>query len=213
MNAKKETNLQSKNLEEVKNVDFNEDAVNASKATLKEMFLSFFKIGAFTFGGGYAMIPIMEREFIENKKWITKEQFIDIVSLSQSFPGVLAANVSTFIGNKLFGFGGAALAVFSVALPSIIIILMIAMFFGQFRQNYHVDLVMRGINAAVPALILIALVSLSKNLKKNLYNLLVLIATLVALVVFNVHPLIVMITAGTLGIIKYSGGFANDSNK
>lgn len=168
-----------------------------------EMFISFFKIGAFTFGGGYAMIPIMEREFVTNKKWITKEEFVDIIALSQSFPGVLAGNTSSFIGNKMFGAKGAALAVFAVSLPSIIVILLIVSLFTKFRQNYYVDLAMKGINAAVPALILIAIVSMSKNLKKTWYTALVLIASLIALVYFNVHPLFVIISAALLGIIRY----------
>lgn len=185
-------------------------ASGLKKANPLEMFTSFFKIGAFTFGGGYAMIPIMEREFIDEKKWVSKEEFIDLVSLSQGFPGVLAANISSFIGNKLFGIPGAMLAVSGVSLPSIIIILIIAAFFAQFRHNFYVNLAMSGVNAAVPALILIALVSLSKNMDKTAYNIILMIASTIALIVFDIHPLIIIIAAATLGIIKYRGGQKNE---
>lgn len=184
--------------------------MNKNKLAFKnifELFITFFKIGAFTFGGGYAMIPLIEREFVTNKKWVDKDEFIDIVSISQSFPGVLAANCSSFIGNKLFGFPGAVLALFGVCLPSIICIVLIAAFFTQFRSNPTVDVVMKGINAGVPPMIFIALFSFSKNLEKNAYNILIFIVSLVALIVFRIHPFFVIIAAAILGIIKDKGGF------
>ncbi len=183
---------------------------------LIEMFGTFFKIGAFTFGGGWAMLPIMEREFVTNKKWITKDEYVDIIAVSQSFPGVLAVNTSTFIGNKLFGLPGALTAVLGVCLPSFLIILIIANFFVQFRSNFYVDLAMKGINAAVPALILVATRSLMKSVKRTPFNYaLGIIAT--ALLVIprlmdimgldfpfpSVHPIFVIVASAGLGILKY----------
>lgn len=183
---------------------------------LLEMFVTFLKIGAFTFGGGFAMLPIMEREFVTNRKWVKKEDFVDIIVLSQSFPGVLAVNSSTFIGNKIFGLKGALLALLGVSIPSITVILIIASFFTKFRSNYYVDLAMRGINSAVPALILIAMFSMLKSIKKTHYNFIIgLISTLVLIVpptldltgykglVPHVHPLLVIIVSALLGILKY----------
>lgn len=181
-----------------------------------EMFITFFKIGAFTFGGGWAMLPIMEREFVTNKKWISKDEYVDIVAVSQSFPGVLAVNTSTFIGKKLFGMPGAFIAVTGVCLPSFLIILLIARFFTQFRGNFYVDLAMKGINAAVPALILVATRSLMKSVKRTPFNLsLGLTATLLLVIPKlkpllglsfpfpTVHPVFVIVTAAVLGIINY----------
>lgn len=179
-----------------------------------EMFLTFFKIGAFTFGGGWAMLPIMEREFVETKGWIEKEDFVDIIAVSQSFPGVLAVNASTFIGKRLFGFPGALLALLGVALPSIIIILIIAHFFVQFRSNYYVAMAMNGINAAVPALIIVATKSLWKAMKKDQLNFIVLGLSLLLLLgpqllsplginLPRVHPLLVILAGAAVGILRH----------
>lgn len=186
---------------------------------LLEMFITFFKIGAFTFGGGWAMLPIMEREFVTTKGWISKEDYVDILAVSQSFPGVLAVNTSTFIGRKLFGFRGALIAVIGVSLPSFLIILLIAIFFRQFRNNDIVDLMMKGINAAVPALIVVATGSLLKTVRKTPYNFAVMfIATAllvtplileIAKISFpfpDVHPVVIILGAALLGILKYRHG-------
>ncbi|MGV2794845.1 chromate transporter, partial [Clostridium perfringens] len=132
-----------------------------------EMFISFFKIGAFTFGGGYAMIPLIEEEVVKNKKWIEKEEFIDILVVSQSLPGALAVNCSIFLGYKIGGVIGGIMALLAVVLPSFLIIIIIAAFFMQFRDNYYVNAAFKGITAAVPMLVLVGAVSLSKGLPKN----------------------------------------------
>lgn len=168
---------------------------------LFEMFWSFFKIGAFTFGGGYAMIPLIEAEVVTNKKWISKDDFMDIIVVSQSFPGALAVNCSTFIGYKLGGIIGAIMALLGVVLPSFTIIIIIAAFFMQFRNNNIVDLVFKGISAAVPMLVLVAVVSLSKSLKKNYLNLIIIITSIVLILFFKVHPVIVVLLSALYGII------------
>jgi len=126
------------------------------------MFLSFLKIGAFTFGGGYAMIPLIQAEVVDNKRWITEDDFLDILVISQSFPGAIAVNTSIFIGYKIQGIRGAVLALLGTILPSFLIILLVASYFMQFRDNYYVNLVFKGISAAVPVMVLIAVVNLSK---------------------------------------------------
>lgn len=183
------------------------------------MFVTFVKIGAFTFGGGWAMLPIMEREFVETKKWISKDDYVDILAVAQSFPGVLAVNTSTFIGRRLFGLKGAFAAVIGVSLPSFLIILLIAIFFMEFRSNYYVDLAMKGINAAVPALIIVATRSLMRSVRKTRYNYtILLIATLLLVTPIlmritgvsfpfpNVHPVAVILGSALLGIIRYRKG-------
>lgn len=170
---------------------------------LLQMFISFFKIGAFTFGGGYAMIPLIEEEVVNNKKWIAKEEFVDILVISQSFPGALAVNTSIFIGYKINGAIGGIIALLGTILPSFIIILLVASVFMQFRNNYYVEQVFKGINGAVPVLVLIAILSISKSVKKSYLNLGIVIVALILLQVLNVNPVVVIILSGVFGVIYY----------
>ncbi len=166
-----------------------------------QMFISFFKIGAFTFGGGYAMIPIIEEEVVNKRKWITKEEFMDILVVSQSFPGAMAVNCSTFVGYKIGGIIGGIMGLLGVVLPSFIIILIVAAFFMQFRNNYYVDLVFKGISAAVPILVLAGVISLSKGVEKNIRNGIIIVIALIALIFFRVNPVIVIIAAAIYGAV------------
>lgn len=168
---------------------------------LLKMFIVFSKIGAFTFGGGYAMIPLIEEEIVNKNKWVNKEDFMDILVVSQSFPGALAINCSTFLGYKIGGVLGAIMALVAVALPSFCIILIIAAFFMQFRNNYYVNAAFMGITAAVPILVLVGALSLSKGLEKNKLTVATIIVALIALEVFNIHPIIVIVIAAIYGII------------
>ena len=168
---------------------------------LIELFISIFKIGTFTFGGGYAMIPLIEKEVVGNKGWITKEEFVDILVVSQSLPGALAINTSIFLGYKIAGVLGAIVALLAVILPSFFIILIIAVFFMQFRDNYYVNAAFKGITAAVPMLVLVGAISLSKGLEKNIRTGITIIIGLIALAFFNIHPVLVIILSGLYGII------------
>ena len=118
-----------------------------------QSFKTFLKIGAFTLGGGYAMIPIIEAEVVDKYKWIEKEEFLDLIAIAQSCPGVFAINVSIFIGYKLRKLRGALCTCLGTALPSFLIILLIAMFFKRFEDNTTVEAIFRGIRPAVVALI------------------------------------------------------------
>lgn len=166
-----------------------------------EMFIAFFKIGAFTFGGGYAMIPLIEEEVVKNKKWIEKEEFMDVLVVSQSLPGALAVNCSIFLGYKIGGLMGAIMALLAVILPSFTIIIIIAAFFMQFRDNYYVNAAFKGITAAVPMLVLVGAISLSKGLEKNKRTAVTIIIALIALTLFDIHPIIVIIASAIYGII------------
>ena len=166
-----------------------------------ELFLSIFKIGTFTFGGGYAMIPLIEEEVVVNKGWISKEECLDILVVSQSLPGALAVNTSVFLGYKIGGFIGAMVALLAVILPSFLIILIIAVFFMKFRDNYYVNAAFKGITAAVPMLVLIGAISLSKGLEKNIRTLITIIVGIIALAFFNIHPVLVIIISGLYGVI------------
>ena len=166
-----------------------------------ELFISIFKIGAFTFGGGYAMIPLIEEEVVKNKKWLSKEEFVDILVVAQSLPGALAINTSIFLGYRISGIVGAITALMAVIIPSFFIILVIAVFFMKFRDNYYVNAAFQGITAAVPMLVLVGAISLSKGLPKNIRTIVTIIVGLLALIVFNIHPVIVIIISGVYGAI------------
>lgn len=168
---------------------------------LFKMFLTFFKIGSFTFGGGYAMIPLIEREVVDNNKWISKDEFIDIMAISQSFPGALAINSCTFIGYKIGGTMGGILGLLGVTLPSFIIILIIALVFSRFRDMYIVDLIFKGINAAVPLLVLVGVNSLAKSLPKTSINIIIVIITILLTVFLNISPVYIILAAAIYGIV------------
>lgn len=166
---------------------------------LIELFISIFKIGAFTFGGGYAMIPLIEEEIVNNKRWLSKEEFVDILIVAQSLPGALAVNTSIFLGYKISGILGALTALMAVILPSFFIILIIAIFFMKFRDNYYVNAAFKGITAAVPMLVLVGAISLSKGLSKNIRTILTITIALIALIFLNIHPVLVVVISGIYG--------------
>lgn len=168
---------------------------------LKEMFWCFFKIGAFTLGGGYAMIPLIEKEVVENKKWLNKEEFMDIMVVSQSFPGALAVNCATFLGYKIGGLIGAIVALLSVILPSFTIILVIAAYFMQFRSNSYVNAIFLGITAIIPLLVLSGAISLSKGVERNKRNIIIGFIALILLLVFDINPSLLIVLGAIYGII------------
>ncbi len=127
------------------------------------MFSTFFKIGSFTIGGGYAMIPLIQKEVVENKKWMDEREFIDMLALAQSAPGVIAINTAIFIGYKMKGVKGSLVTTLGSALPSFLMILLIAMVFTNFKDNPAVERVFKGIRPAVVALIAAPLWKMSKS--------------------------------------------------
>lgn len=170
-----------------------------------ELFISIFKIGAFTFGGGYAMIPLIEEEVVTKRNWIKKEEFMDILVVSQSLPGALAINTSIFLGYKIAGFIGAVAALLAVILPSFMIIILIATFFMKFRDNEIVNAAFKGISAAVPMLVLVGAISLSRGLKKNTRTVLTIIISVIALSFFDINPILIIAIAAIFGILFLRG--------
>ncbi|SHK94676.1 chromate transporter [Fibrobacter sp. UWEL] len=166
-----------------------------------DMFLTFFKIGLFTIGGGYAMIPLIEAEIIEKKKWVGKEEFLDLMAVAQSCPGVFAINISIFIGYRLRKVRGAVLCCMGTALPSFIIILLIALFFHQFKDNEIVAAAFRGIRPAVVALIAVPTFNLAKKAKLNRYTFWVPIVSALLIWLLGVSPVLIIIAAGVVGYL------------
>ena len=167
------------------------------------MLFSFFvtcnKIGAFTLGGGYAMIPIMEREFVDRHKWMDKQEFMDIMVVAQATPGIFAIDMASHIGYKLRGIWGGIVGAIGIALPSIIAIIIIAMFFRQFKDNYWVEKFFAGIRPAVVALIAAPCFKMAKTAKLNRHNAWIPVASCALIYLLGVSPIYIIIAAGVLG--------------
>lgn len=171
------------------------------KTSLWTLFMTFFKIGAFTFGGGYAMIPVIQKEAIEKKGWITDDDMLDIIAIAESTPGVLAVNTATFVGYKVRGFWGSLVATTGVIVPAFLIISVLSYFIEQFKDNLWVAAAFKGIRAGVVVLILSAVLKLGKHCPKDWFNF-TLMGIAFALVAFLDVPVIpVIIGAAVIGIV------------
>ncbi len=172
---------------------------------LLDLFLIFFRIGAFTFGGGYAMIPILEREFVTERGWISDDDMLNFIAISQSTPGVIAVNMATFIGHRRRGIPGAVAATVGVVLPSLIIISIIAAFVSNFSDNIYVQKALRGINVAVAVILVCAVTTLGKKTIKDVIGLALAIFAFVAVAIFGINSIFVIIFALIVGISVKGG--------
>ena len=152
----------------------------------KTLFFTFLKIGAFTFGGGYAMIALLEREFIEKRKWISRDEFLDMIAVAESTPGPMAINSATFLGYWFAGFAGAAASTAAVCLPSFVIIYAISLFFDRFLSLSFVASAFRGIQVCVVYLILSAGLKMLHSMRKSLFSILILCAVLAVMIFSSV---------------------------
>ncbi|MDD6209383.1 MAG: chromate transporter [Bacteroidales bacterium] len=171
--------------------------------SLLSLFTTFVKIGGFTIGGGYAMIPLVEREVIERRKWITSEGFLDVLSLAQSLPGIWAVNISVFVGYKVKGVKGAVAAALGTILPSFIIILAIAISFAHIEDNMWVKRFFMGVRPAVIALIAVPMVNAIKKIGFTPYNVTIAILTAILIWSFGVSPIIIILVMGIGSIALY----------
>ena len=165
------------------------------------LFKTFSKIGAFTFGGGYAMIPMIEAEVVDKHHWLSKEEFLDLIAVAQSCPGVFAINISTFIGYKLRKTTGAIVAAAGAALPSFLIILLIALFFHRFMDVPWVESVFKGIRPAVVALIAVPTFNLAKSAHITLSNCWIPIVTALLIWLLDVNPILIILAAALGGYL------------
>lgn len=166
-----------------------------------ESFKTFFKIGIFTLGGGYAMIPLIEEEVVNRHRWVSREEMLDLIAIAQSCPGVFAINIAIFIGYKLNKVRGAIATSIGTALPSFLIILIIAMFFHQFEDNKVVAAMFRGIRPAVVALIAVPTFNLGKRAQLNKFTIWIPIISALAIWLLGVSPIWIIILAGLGGYI------------
>ena len=175
---------------------------------LLKLFTTFFKLGLFTIGGGYVMIPLIEREVVDRYRWIEKRDFVDLLAIAQSSPGVLAVNMSIFIGYKLRGVRGSVAAAVGNVLPSVVIILLIALFFNKFREYEVVNNVFMGIRPAVVALIASPVFSVAKSAKIGWANMWIPVLSALLIVAFGVSPIYIILIAGVGGYLwgRVKGG-------
>lgn len=171
------------------------------KAKLFDLFLTFARIGGLTFGGGYAMLPMLQKEVVENKKWATEEELLDYYAVGQCTPGVIAVNVATFIGQKLRGVIGGIVATFGVVAPSFVIILLLATLINHFAEYAVVAHALAGIRVAVAALIVSAIVKLWKKGIKDALGVVIFGVVVLLSLVLNVSPIIIVVIAMLFGIL------------
>lgn len=168
---------------------------------LFQLFYIFFKIGAFTIGGGYAMIPLIEAEIVTKKGWVAKEDFLDLLAIAQSAPGVFAVNIAIFIGYRLRGVRGCIVTALGAILPSFLIILCIALFFLRFKENPTVEAIFRGIRPAVVALIAAPTFNLAKAAKINRYTIWIPIISALLIWLLGFSPIWIILLAGIGGYV------------
>ena len=165
------------------------------------MFLVMVKIGLFTFGGGYAMIALLESELVAKRKWLEKDEFLDMIAVAESTPGPVAVNMATFIGYRQGGVAGAAFSTLGVCLPSFLIILGIALFFQQFRDNETVQRIFKGIRPAVVALIAAPTFKMGKSAKIGMTNVWIPVVSALLIWLLGVSPIYIIIMAGLGGYL------------
>jgi len=172
------------------------------KNKLISLFLTFMKIGAFTFGGGYAMIPLIQRETVEKHNWISDDDILDIIAIAESTPGPIAINSATFVGYKVAGFFGSFFATLGMVVPSFTIIMIISLFLRQFQDIQAVQYAFWGIRAGVLALIVKALWSMYVKCPKNPVAYFIAAFAFVAAAIFDVNVLVVIVSCALFGVVS-----------
>ena len=166
-----------------------------------DLFWTFCRIGGLTFGGGYAMLPIIQKEIVEEKKWATEEEVLDYYAVGQCTPGIIAVNTATFIGYKVHGIIGAIVATLGVVFPSLIIITIIAALLKNFANYSIVQHAFSGIRVVVIALIVSAILKLAKTSIKNSTTLIIAIIAFILVAFVNLSPIYIVIAAACIGLI------------
>ena len=169
--------------------------------TLIDLFFTFCRIGGLTFGGGYAVLPIIQKEIVEEKKWATEEEVLDYYAVGQCTPGIIAVNTATFIGYKVHGIIGAIVATLGVVFPSLIIITIIAALLKNFANYSIVQHAFSGIRVVVIALIVSAILKLAKTSIKNSTTLIIAIIAFILVAFVNLSPIYIVIAAACIGLI------------
>ena len=176
---------------------------NFNLAAIADLFCVFFKIGLFTFGGGLAMLPNLEKELVDKREWVDKDTLLDYFAIGQSTPGIIAVNVATFIGYNKYGISGACISTLGLVFPSIIIITAIALFFSNFNDIVWVKKALDGINIAVAALLTKTLLSFTKTVIKSILSLCLFVLAFIGVVFFKINTCFIILAAIMVGLIVY----------
>ena len=167
-----------------------------------KLFLIFFKIGAFTFGGGFAMIPLIQEEVVEKNKWMNDEEMSDMIAVAESTPGVLAVNTATYVGYKIGGILGSIVTTLGTVIPSIITITIIAMFYDKFIQIQFIKYAFKGIRAAIAVLIFNASLKLYRLCPKTALSYILIVITTLITLFFEINSFLIIILGGLIGLIS-----------
>ncbi len=177
--------------------------MSEKKTPLWQLFISFAKCGALTFGGGYAMLPILEREIVSKRGWSTAEQMLDYYAIAQCTPGAIAVNVATFIGYTQRGVIGSIVATLGRVFPSYLIITLLASVLKMFQDNIYVVKAFAGIRVAVCALMFSAVTSLSKKAVSNIPTAVIAVASLLLELFLGFSPIVIVLSAAACGIVAF----------
>lgn len=182
--------------------------INWQEHIYLQLFQSFFKVGLMSIGGGYVMLPMIKEEVVDKRDWCTEEEVYEFYTLGQSLPGMISVNTATLIGHKLKGYRGAAVATLGMVLPSLVIIMIVASFFRNIKDNVYVRGAFEAIRAAVVAIIGSAVVSMAKKNVENAFGVILVIVSFVLVYILGVSPLYIILGGLAIGVAYacYEGG-------
>lgn len=167
------------------------------------LFLSTFSLSAFTFGGGYVIVPLMKKKFVDQLKWIEEEEMLNLVAISQSSPGAIAVNASILVGYRMAGIPGAMITVFGTVLPPLIIITIISFFYTEFKENRAINALLKGMQAGVAAVITDVVLSMGTNIvkTKKLLSIIMMGSAFIAAFFFDINVVLIILICGIIGAI------------
>jgi chromate transporter len=182
------------------------ETISPKTESLLSILLAFLKVGAFTFGGGYAILPVIRQEVVHNRKWVDEDVFADILIITQGMPGQLALNSAIQIGVRLRGTAGGLVAALGVTAPSVIILLLIAAwFYPLFRHNQYVQAAFYGLRPAVVALIAAAAIKMGRDILHGATGIILCGFLLIAAIITQIHPILVLVAGGLAGLVICRG--------
>lgn len=177
-------------------------SIKRTRALYLKLFLSTFSISAFTFGGGYVIIPLMRKKYVEKLKWIEEKEMLNFVAIAQSAPGPIAVNASVLVGYKIAGVVGALVTAFGTVLPPLLVMSAVFLLYASFRDNPVVNAAMLGMRVGVAAVLIDVVITMTKDIikEKNILSLIIMVAAFVAVYFFNIHIIIILAVSAALGV-------------
>lgn len=174
------------------------------KKILLKLFLSMLYLSAFTFGGGYVIVTLMKKKFVDGYHWIDEQEMLDLTAIAQSAPGAIAVNGAIIVGYRVAGAAGAVVSIIGTVLPPFVILSVISIFYAAFRDNLIVNLVLTGMQAGVAAVIADVVIEMGGNIvkEKNVLSVIILVTAFAASYVLNINVILIILTCGVIGVIR-----------